>query len=110
MRADGVPLREGGRRAGADKDALAPHAIGPLDAEGEAEAWVAIDEARAWVERHAPPDIGEDFFVTALGGRWTMEHLHMPWDALAAKSRGGLPVHFCTTFRLQRSVRLSRHR
>ena len=111
-RVDGVPLREGGGRAAAEegKGDPATHAIGPLDAEGEAEAWVAVDEARAWVERHAPPDIGEDFFVTVLGGRWTMEHLHMPWDALAAKSRGGLPVHFCTTFRLQRSVRFSRNR
>ena len=67
-RVDGVPLREGGGRAAAEegKGDPATHAIGPLDAEGEAEAWVAVDEARAWVERHAPPDIGEDFFRNGL--------------------------------------------
>ena len=69
QRVDGVPLREGGTRAGPEERAPAPHAIGLLDAEGEAEAWAAVDEARAWVERHVPPDIGEDFFVTVLGGR-----------------------------------------
>ena len=64
-----------------------------------------LDAARAALMHDKESDFSQDFKVSVLGGKWTMENKHTAFDAISGAARGGLNKEFCHWRSLQISVR-----
>lgn len=47
---------------------------------------------------------GCDFTTALLGGRWTQQHLGVPYDAFQGKAAAGQASEWCSMFSLPRSL------
>ena len=85
-------------------DAEAP----PKDAHevGADEVFAALyDRREEWHLRDGAKS--SDFTICLLGGKWTMDHLGVPYDAFQGKSASGAASAWCARFSLPKSGRFS---